>query len=115
MMIRIATVLAVMAAGAVHADEEAEKEALCTLQGEMAGAVQQARLDRVRENKAADKVMEANPHWPEGVATALPALVPFVYSHSRKDLRAVDLGASTKMQCIDNWEAVQEMKKEIQN
>ena len=74
---------------------------------------------RLRGAISADRVTEtlmaANPSWPEGAANAIPALTEYVYGIKRRDLKQVDLGATTKQQCLDNWEQLQELKKTVSN
>ena len=100
-MFRTVTFLAAigLAAPAVAATE-AEKQAACAFQAELMGAVQTARLDRVRKARVADRLMADNPDWPAGVADALPAAVEYVYSIKRRDLRQVDLAAQTRATCL---------------
>ncbi|WP_299349734.1 hypothetical protein [uncultured Shimia sp.] len=88
-----------------------EKEETCKLQAELMSAVQQARLDRVPESQVVDKVTEDNPHWPETLHSAIPAIAEFMYDQKRRDLKQVDLGPVSEQQCLDNWEQIQEMKK----
>lgn len=94
---------------------EAQKQADCQLQADLIGAVQKARLDRVRKDDVTQTLIAANPGWPTGVEKALPALTEHVYSFKRRDLRNVDLGAVTKQQCLENWEQIQELKKSMTN
>lgn len=87
-----------------------EKEDTCKLQGDIMGAVQQARLDRVGKGKVIDTVIAANPEWPAGVETAMPQVVDFVYSQKRKDLKNVDLGATAQTQCLESWDQIKELQ-----
>lgn len=100
-----------------HADEadEARKQAECRFQGVLIGAVQQARLDRVRKDRLTETLVAANPDWPEGAARAIPAIGEYVYAFSRRELRGVDLGESTRQQCLDNWEQLQELRDAVSN
>jgi len=115
-MFRTVTFLAAFAlalpAGAASA---AEKEAQCALQAELMGAVQTARLERVRKNRVTDKLMEQNPDWPAGAAQALPALAEYVYSIRRSDLRQVDLAAQTRATCLQNHDQIQSLKNSVTN
>ncbi len=116
-MIRFSVMaMAVVLAGAAQADDdEAQKQAECGFQGDLMAAVQQARLDRVRKNTVTETLLAANPDWPAGAATAIPALTDYVYSLKRRDLKDVDLGETTKTQCLENWEQLQALKKGIKN
>ncbi len=97
-----------------HADE-AEKQAACQLQADLVGAVQQARLDRVRKANLTDTLRAAHPDWPEGMVQAIPAIGEYVYSFRRRELRGVDLAASSKQQCLENWDQIQELKESMSN
>ncbi|MGR3636607.1 MAG: hypothetical protein ACU0BK_11890 [Shimia sp.] len=88
-----------------------EKEDACKLQGDIMGAVQQARLDKVKKDDAAETVLEANPAWPEGLAEAMPQVVDFVYSQKKRDLKKVDLGETAEAQCLDAWDRIQAIQK----
>jgi hypothetical protein len=89
----------------------AEKEEACRLQADVVAAVQQARLDRVKQDKVIDTVFEANPDWPAAMRDAMPPTVDWVYSMKRRDLRKVELGPVAETQCLDNWDAVQALTK----
>lgn len=116
MLRAVSSVLCVCAAGAVFAaTDEAAKLAECQFQGELVAAVQQARLDRIKKDNLAETLIAANPDWPAGVANAIPALGEYVYSFKRRDLKNVDLGESTKTQCLENWEQIQDLKNSVSN
>ncbi|MEP4197657.1 MAG: hypothetical protein ABJL99_18695 [Aliishimia sp.] len=116
-MIRsVLSMICVCAAGvAIAQTDEATKEAECQFQGELVFAVQQARLERVKKDALAETLLAANPDWPAGVADAIPALGEYVYGIKRRDLKKVDLGESTKTQCLENWEQIQELKNAVSN
>jgi hypothetical protein len=94
---------------------EAQKQAECQFQADLVGAVQQARLDRVRKEAVTETLIAANPGWPDGAAKAIPALAEYVYGFKRRDLRNVDLGAETKQQCLENWDQIQQLKQSVSN
>ncbi len=105
-----AAILALPAMAQTTSDTDAQdatKLAQCELSANMIGAVQQARLDRVRKGRAAAKVMNANAAWPDSVKTALPTIVEFVYGLPRKDLTTQDLRETTRVQCLQQYEQVQ--------
>jgi hypothetical protein len=79
------------------------------------GEVQQARLDRVPKANLANTLRAAHPDWPEGMVQAIPAIGEYVYSFKRRDLRDVDLAATSKQQCLENWDQIQELKKSMSN
>ena len=95
--------------------DTAEKERQCQFQGDLMGAVQQARLDRVKKAKASETVLAANPDWPEGVADALPAIVEYVWGFTRRDLKKVDLAQGAKDTCLENYEEIQKLQKTVTN
>jgi hypothetical protein len=90
-----------------------EAEEACALQGQMMGAVQLAYLDRVKQAKATEHVLAANPDWPAGAVDALPALVNYVYSLKRRQLKDVDLGAQTKTTCLENFEQIKKIQQTL--
>ena len=95
--------------------DTAERDKACTFQAEVIGAVQTARLDRVRKDKAVETIVAANPTWPAGASTAAAPVVDYVYSIKRRDLKKVDLAQDTFTQCVDNWEQLQELQKSLKN
>lgn len=78
-------------------------------------AVQQARLDRVAQDKVEDTILSSEPEWPEQYSKAIPQLAAHVYSMKRKDLRKNDLGATFEQQCLQNWDQIQAMQKQLQS
>ena len=108
-MIRIVFCAALLAPGAAVAAQS--KEEACALQGEVIGAIQQARLERVREADVIPTIFDANPGWPASMKEALPPMVSWVYAMKRRDLRGVDLGPVTVTQCLENWNALQQLGK----
>ena len=106
---------ALMAVPAVAETSEEDKRAQCEFQAGLIGAVQQARMDRVRKARVTETLMAENPDWPDGVATALPAITEYVYAIKRRDLRNVDLGAQTLTTCLANFEQIQALGSEVKN
>lgn len=86
------------------------KEDSCKYQGQVMAAVQQARLDRVPEAKVEETILAGNPEWPANFSKAIPQLTAHVYQMKRGDLKNYDLGAVFEAQCIENWDAIQDMK-----
>lgn len=109
MLARMALITALALPGAALAKQS--KEEACALQGNVMSAIQQARLDRVSKAKVIPTVYDANPDWPESMKSALPGMVDWVYSMKRRDLRKVQLGPVTQQQCLDNWDALQDLAK----
>lgn len=87
------------------------KEDACALQGDVVGAIQQARLDRVDQAEVIPTIYAANPDWPDAMKEALPGMVDWVYSMKRRKLRKVELGPVTETQCLENWDALQALSK----
>ena len=85
------------------------KEDSCARQAKVVSAIQQARLDRVSKDDVVPKLMAANPDWPAAMEQAMPAIVEWIYSQRRRDLRKVNLGAASQAQCLDNWDAIQSL------
>ena len=115
-MIRIAAsafALLVVAPAAVA--DEAQKQAECQFQADLIGAVQQARMDRVKQEDLAERILAANPDWPSGAQQAIPAVGAYVYAFKRRDLRKVDLAATAMQQCLDNWDQIQDLKESVSN
>lgn len=75
------------------------KETSCGHQAEVVAAIQQARLDRVKERKVAEHVLE-NAVWPESYNTAVPLLTPWVYEMKMRDVRKLDLAAAWTELCL---------------
>ncbi|MCF6431817.1 hypothetical protein [Leisingera sp. MMG026] len=111
-MIRIALAAALLAAPA-YASET--KEQSCKYQGQVMAAVQQARLDRVKQEEVEQAVLNSEPDWPETYSKAIPQLTNHVYAMKRRDLRDVDLGAAFEEQCLQNWDQIQAMQKQLKS
>ena len=93
-----------LSAGSVFAAQT--KEEVCALQGDIVTAIQEARLDRVPQDKVVGKVMATHPEWPQNVEGAMPGPVNWIYEQKRRDLKKADLGATTQQQCLDNWDQI---------
>lgn len=77
-----------------------EKEVSCTYQSQVVAAIQNARLDRVRERDVPAAVAATNPTWPEPYNNAIPLIAPWVYEQKMKDLRSQNLGEVWMELCI---------------
>ncbi|MEL6465561.1 MAG: hypothetical protein AAFQ58_11390 [Pseudomonadota bacterium] len=93
----IATVLTLAAAPAIAQET---KEESCALQAEVVAAIQQARLDRVREREVQDHILAQDPTWPEKFNNAIPLITPWVYEQKRRVIRNEDLGAAWSELCL---------------
>ena len=97
-MVRFAIVLSVALAGAAPA-VAASKEESCNYQAQVVAAVQNARLNKVRERKVQAHV-EANATWPAEYNTAIPLVAPWVYEMKMKDVRTQNLGQAWQELCL---------------
>ncbi|WP_422049527.1 hypothetical protein [Shimia sp.] len=91
------------------------KEEVCGYQGAVMTAIQEARLDRVKERDLQEHLKANNPSWPESYNVAIPQFAPIVYEAKRRDLKKIDLGAQIEQQCLDNWDQIQELQKSVSN
>ncbi len=96
-MLRIAIVAALLATP-VAAQET--KEQSCQYQADVVAAVQQARLDRVKERDVGQAVADSGPTWPENYNAAIPLITPWVYEQKMRDVRKKDLGAAWLELCL---------------
>lgn len=79
--------------------QDADKVESCGHQATVVAAIQQARLDRVKERKVQEHVLE-NATWPENFNTAIPLLTPWVYEMKMRDIRKQDLSAAWTELCL---------------
>lgn len=115
-MIRSVAILGLLCSPiAVSAQQTDKKEDACAYESQVMGAVQQARLDRVKQEDVASHIAGTNPTWPEKYSNAIPDLANFVYAQKRRDLRNMDLASLWEEQCLATWEQRQEMIKNLKN
>ncbi|WP_299885169.1 hypothetical protein [uncultured Ruegeria sp.] len=96
-MLRIAIAAAVLATPLAAAET---KEQSCQYQADVVAAVQQARLDRVKERDVPKAVSDTEPTWPESYNAAVPLITPWVYEQKMRDVRKKDLGAAWLELCL---------------
>ena len=108
---------AVLAASLIagNAQAQTQKERDCAVQGQVMGAVQQARLDGVRKNKLVEAVTAANPDLSQKDLDTVPAIGAHIYDIKKRDLKKVDLGAVAQAQCLENYDQIQALQKSINN
>lgn len=111
-MIRLALVACLFATPLLAAET---KEQSCGYQAQVISAIQKARLDRVKQADVASTIAASNPIWPANYNAAIPQLTEFVYSQKKRDLKKTDLGANMEQQCLENWDQIQEMQKNLKN
>ena len=112
-MIRYAIALAVASTTVAPAFAEDSKQTSCAYQGRVVSAIQQARLERVSQDKVEETILASNPTWPEQYNAVIPAMTGFVYEQKRRDLKKVDLGEQFRDQCLENWDQIQAMMKNV--
>ena len=97
------TILAALAAISMAVSGPAlaasKKEESCTHQAAVVAAVQQARLNRVKEREVPATV-QAKATWPEDFNTAIPLVTPWVYEMKMRDVKKSNLSAAWKEMCL---------------
>ncbi|TMV08043.1 hypothetical protein FGK63_11395 [Ruegeria sediminis] len=76
------------------------KQQSCQYQADVVAAIQQARLDRVKERQVPQAIADTNPSWPENYNAAIPLITPWVYEQKMRDVREKDLGAAWLELCL---------------
>ncbi|MCV6585511.1 MAG: hypothetical protein OIF47_08245 [Marinibacterium sp.] len=114
-MIRPATCLApiaLMIATAMPAlAQTPSRDEVCGNMSKVVSAIQQARLDKVKERDVSQTILASNPPWPERYNAAIVHMTPWVYEQKRRTLRNQDLGAAWNEVCQDNWQQMAELFK----
>lgn len=98
-MIRFA-IFAAITLSAAPAFAQDSKEQSCGYQAQVVGAIQQARLDRVRERDVTDHILAQNPEWPEQYNNAIPLITPWVYGQKRRTIRTESLSDAWNELCL---------------
>lgn len=112
MIIRLALAAALLATPAVAEDS---KEDACGYEAQVMAAVQQARLDRVKQADVAGHIAASDPTWPQNYNAAIPQMVDYIYQLKRRDVKANDFGEIWLQQCLATWDQRQEMLKDMKN
>ena len=81
------------------AAEELSKEDDCAYQADVVGAIQTARMDRVKESKLAEAIAATEPTWPAQYNNAMTILGGRIYQLKRHDLKDINLSAQWKEAC----------------
>ena len=76
------------------------KTASCDYQAQIVAAIQQARLDKVKERDVAKHLAASEQTWPSNYNAAIPIMTPWVYDQKMRDVRNKDLGAAWKELCV---------------
>ncbi|AAV95028.1 hypothetical protein KQ247_17630 [Ruegeria pomeroyi] len=90
--------VALLAASPLAAAET--KQQSCQYQADVVAAIQQARLDRVKERDVPAAVAATSPTWPENYNAAIPLIAPWVYQQKMRDVRDQDLSAAWLELCL---------------
>ena len=106
-MLRLVVTLS-FACFAMPALAENTKEEVCGYQGEIAGAIQQARLQGVEEGDVEKAITAGGASWPENYNTTIPTLTSWVYQTDPELLKEGDMGAFWQSECLRNWEVIQQ-------
>lgn len=85
--------------------DEVTKEEYCAQTASVVSAIQQARLDRVKERDVRDTILATDPAWPDNYDNAIVQMTPWVYEQKMRDVRKNDLGAVWSEVCLANWDA----------
>ncbi|WP_170475980.1 hypothetical protein [Ruegeria arenilitoris] len=96
-MLRIAIVAILLATPTVAQETKAQS---CRYQSDVVYAIQQARLNKVKERDVAQAVADGNPSWPENYNAAIPLITPWVYQQKMRDVRNKNLGAAWLELCL---------------
>ncbi|SLN48126.1 hypothetical protein TRL7639_02646 [Falsiruegeria litorea R37] len=100
-MIRLATAASLAAALLATPVAAADtKQQSCTYQAQVVAAVQNARLDRVKERDVAEAVAATNPTWPDNYNNAIPIIAPWVYQQKMSTVRKENLGEAWLELCL---------------
>ena len=91
---------ALLAVTAVPAFAQSEKEVSCGFQSDVVKAIQQARIDKVRERDVQKTILESDPEWPDNFDNAIPLITPWVYELPMKQVQENDLGAIWNQNCM---------------
>lgn len=93
-----AALFSAVIAAPVAGSESAEET--CGYQADVVAAIQQARLDRVKERDLTETLTAGEMSWPENYNAAIPLVAPWIYDQKMKVIRNEDLGAVWKEQCL---------------
>ena len=94
------SVAVILAVSALPAFAQSEKEISCGYQAEVVAAVQQARLDRVKERDVQDKIVDGTQTWPRKFNAAIPLVTPWVFGLPMDQVRDNDLGEVWDELCL---------------
>ena len=96
-MVRVLLIFTCLASPALADDSKAES---CRYQADVVGAIQKARLERVKERDVPGAIADTNPAWPANYNAAIPLIAPWVYEQKMRDIREKDLSAAWLELCL---------------
>ncbi|MGB1390472.1 MAG: hypothetical protein ACPG61_16475 [Paracoccaceae bacterium] len=96
-MFRYALAFALVASPVLAADSKTES---CDYQAQIVAAIQQARLDKVKERNVVKHLAASEQTWPSNYNAAIPIMTPWVYEQKMRDIRKKDLSAAWKELCV---------------
>ncbi|ABG31410.1 hypothetical protein CEP88_18735 [Roseobacter denitrificans] len=79
---------------------DAEKAESCGFQAQVVSAIQQARLDNVKERNVEKTILASDPAWPANYSNAIPLITPWVYELPMKQVRDNDLSEIWNQNCL---------------
>ncbi|AVO36256.1 hypothetical protein [Pukyongiella litopenaei] len=74
----------------------------CTYQAAIVAAVQQARLDGVKQADVVGTITAGNRDWPGNYDNAIPIFAAQIYGLKKRQLKKTDLGAEWMNTCMSN-------------
>lgn len=96
-MFRYVLMFAALAAPVFAQDS---KDQSCQYQADVVGAIQKARLDRVKERDVPEVLRTAETTWPSNYNAAIPLIAPWVYEQKMRDIRDKDLSEAWLELCL---------------
>lgn len=96
-MIRLCLAALLLATPVQAADS---KQQSCGYQAQVVVAIQNARLNRVKERDVPAAIAETEPTWPENYNNAIPLIAPWVYEQKMSVLRNNNLGEAWLELCL---------------
>lgn len=94
------TAAALLVCTALPAWADVEKSESCGYQAQVVSAIQQARLDKVKERNVEKTVLASSPEWPANYSKAIPLITPWVYELPMKQVRNNDLSVLWNENCM---------------
>ena len=106
-MIRAVLIFSLTLTSALSA--QSTKEEVCESMASVVKAIQQARLDRVKERDVQKTILSQPQPWPENYNNAIVHMIPWVYRQRMRDVRNKDLAAAWDEVCQANWQELADL------